>query len=41
MAMTPASTLAEALEKAEGFLGGLPPPLVLPDAGYLLPEPPA
>jgi nickel-dependent lactate racemase len=41
MSMTAAATLDEALAKARGLLGELPPPLVIPDAGYLLPEPPA
>jgi nickel-dependent lactate racemase len=39
MGMTPAASLEEALKKAESALGGLPPPLVMPDAGYVLPEP--
>jgi nickel-dependent lactate racemase len=38
MGMTPASSLDEALKKAEAALGELPPPLVIPDAGYVLPE---
>ncbi len=38
MGMIPASSLEEALRKAEDLLGELPPPLVIPDAGYLLPD---
>jgi len=41
MGMTPAATLAEALRVAKGMLGELPVPLVVPDAGYVLPDPPA
>ena len=37
MGMTPADSLDEAIRKAERLLGGLPPPLVIPDAGYVLP----
>lgn len=40
MGMTPASSLDEAVEKARRHLGDLPPPLVIPDAGYVLPDPP-
>ncbi len=40
MGMTPAASLGEAVEKARGHLGRLPPPLVIPDAGYVLPDPP-
>jgi nickel-dependent lactate racemase len=40
MGMTPAATLAEAIRMAQRFLGELPVPLVLPDAGYVLPDPP-
>ncbi len=39
MGMTPASTLEEAVRIAGTFLGGLPDPLVIPDAGYVLPDP--
>jgi lactate racemase len=38
MGMTPAPTLADAVDAAKGFLGELPAPLVLPDAGYVLPD---
>jgi nickel-dependent lactate racemase len=38
MGMTPAASLPDALRKAESALGALPPPLVMPDAGYLLPD---
>jgi hypothetical protein len=37
--MTPASCLDEAIEKSRRHLGELPTPLVIPDAGYVLPEP--
>lgn len=37
--MIPAASLEDALRTAEGLLGGLPPPIVIPDAGYLLPDP--
>jgi hypothetical protein len=40
MGMTPAPTLAEAIRAAKRFLGELPVPLVIPDAGYVLPDPP-
>jgi nickel-dependent lactate racemase len=40
MGMTPASSLAEAIRAAKRFLGELPVPLVIPDAGYVLPDPP-
>jgi nickel-dependent lactate racemase len=39
MGMTPAASLAEALRIAKGMLGELPVPLVIPDAGYILPDP--
>jgi hypothetical protein len=39
MGMTPASSLPEALRTAKGMLGELPVPLVIPDAGYVLPDP--
>jgi nickel-dependent lactate racemase len=39
MGMTPASTLQEAVRIAGEILGGLPTPLVIPDAGYVLPDP--
>ena len=38
MGMTPASSIEEALRMAEGMLGTLPTPLVIPDAGYVLPD---
>lgn len=38
MGMTPAASLDDAIRKAETFLGGLPPPLVIPDAGFVLPD---
>ncbi len=38
MGMTPAESLSDALKKAAAALGELPPPLVLPDAGYVLPD---
>jgi nickel-dependent lactate racemase len=40
MGMTPAASLEEAVENARRHLGELPPPLVIPDAGYVLPDPP-
>jgi len=40
MGMIPAASLDEAVEKARRHLGELPPPLVIPDAGYVLPDPP-
>jgi lactate racemase len=40
MGMTPAPTLPEAIRAAKEFLGELPVPLVVPDAGYVLPDPP-
>jgi hypothetical protein len=40
MGMTPAASLEVAVEKARRHLGELPPPLVIPDAGYALPDPP-
>jgi hypothetical protein len=36
--MLPAASLEEAVRKAEGLLGGLPSPFVLPDAGTVLPD---
>jgi nickel-dependent lactate racemase len=39
MGMTPAASLAEALRVAKGMLGEIPVPLVIPDAGYVLPDP--
>jgi len=39
MGMTPAPTLEEAILAAKRFLGELPVPLVIPDAGYVLPDP--
>jgi nickel-dependent lactate racemase len=38
MGMTPAASLEDALRGAERFLGELPVPLVIPDAGYILPD---
>ncbi len=38
MGMAPAASLPDALKKAEAALGELPPPLILPDAGYVLPD---
>ena len=38
MGMTPAASLEEAVRMAEGMLGALPTPLVIPDAGYVLPD---
>ena len=38
MGMIPASSLDGAVRKAEELLGELPPPLVIPDAGYILPD---
>jgi nickel-dependent lactate racemase len=38
MGMTPAPSLEAALRIAEAALGELPPPLVIPDAGYVLPD---
>ena len=40
MGMIPAANLDEAVEKARRHLGDLPPPLIIPDAGYVLPDPP-
>lgn len=40
MGMTPASSLSEAIGVARKFLGDLPAPLLIPDAGYVLPDPP-
>ena len=39
MGMTPAPTLVEAVRAAKRILGELPVPLVIPDAGYVLPDP--
>jgi hypothetical protein len=39
MGMTPAPSLAEAIRTAKAILGELPVPLVIPDAGYVLPDP--
>jgi nickel-dependent lactate racemase len=39
MGMTPAPALAEAIRTAKAILGELPVPLVIPDAGYVLPDP--
>jgi nickel-dependent lactate racemase len=39
MGMTPASSVEDALRVAKGMLGELPVPLVIPDAGYVLPDP--
>jgi len=39
MGMTPAPTLPDAIRAARGILGELPVPLVIPDAGYVLPDP--
>jgi nickel-dependent lactate racemase len=41
MGMIPAASLDEAVEKARMLLGELPPALAIPDAGYILPDPPA
>lgn len=38
MGMTPAASLDEAVARARHLLGGLPAALVIPDAGYVLPE---
>ncbi|MGA8752940.1 MAG: hypothetical protein WB712_04740, partial [Candidatus Deferrimicrobium sp.] len=40
MGLTPAPTLPDAIRAAKRFLGELPVPLVIPDAGYVLPDPP-
>jgi hypothetical protein len=40
MGMTPAPTLTDAIRAARAILGELPVPLVIPDAGYVLPDPP-
>jgi lactate racemase len=40
MGMTPATSLDEALRAARRHLGEMPVPLVIPDAGYVLPEAP-
>ena len=37
MGMIPAVSLDDAIRKAEKMLGGLPTPLVIPDAGFVLP----
>lgn len=39
MGMTPAPSLDAAVKEAKRYLGELPPPLVIPDAGFVLPEP--
>jgi hypothetical protein len=39
MGMTPAPSLSDAIRTAKRFLGELPVPLVIPDAGYVLPDP--
>jgi nickel-dependent lactate racemase len=39
MGMTPAASFPEALRIAKRMLGELPLPLVVPDAGYVLPDP--
>ncbi|HSL92958.1 MAG TPA: nickel-dependent lactate racemase [Candidatus Limnocylindrales bacterium] len=39
MGMTPAASLDEAVKKARRHLGELPMPLIIPDAGYVLPHP--
>jgi nickel-dependent lactate racemase len=39
MGMTSAPTLPDAIRAAKRFLGELPVPLVIPDAGYVLPDP--
>ena len=41
MWMIPASTLPDAIRTAKAILGELPVPLVIPDAGYVLPDPAA
>ena len=38
MGMLPAASLGDAVRKAKGLLGGLPSPLVIPDAGTVLPD---
>jgi len=37
--MMPAPTLSDAIRTAKAILGELPVPLVIPDAGYVLPDP--
>ena len=39
MGMIPAASFPDAIRAAKGALGELPVPLVLPDAGYVLPHP--
>jgi hypothetical protein len=39
MGMTPAPSLPDAIRIAKRFLGELTVPLVIPDAGYVLPDP--
>ncbi|MCL5965615.1 MAG: hypothetical protein M1550_00070 [Deltaproteobacteria bacterium] len=39
MGMTPTPSLPEAVRIARKHLGELPVPLVIPDAGYVLPDP--
>jgi nickel-dependent lactate racemase len=38
MGLIPAATLDEGIREAEKVLGALPPALVIPDAGYVLPD---
>jgi nickel-dependent lactate racemase len=38
MGLIPAASLDDAVRKAEDMLGGLPSPLVIPDAGFVLPD---
>jgi hypothetical protein len=38
MGLIPAATLDEGIREAEKLLGALPPALVIPDAGYVLPD---
>jgi lactate racemase len=40
MGLIPAASLGDAVSRARTLLGGLPSPLVIPDAGYVLPETP-
>ncbi|OGP79071.1 MAG: hypothetical protein A2Z26_03335 [Deltaproteobacteria bacterium RBG_16_66_15] len=40
MGMIPAADLPEAIDAAERVLGERPVPLLIPDAGYVLPDPP-
>jgi nickel-dependent lactate racemase len=41
MGMTPSPSLTEAIRTAKKLLGDLPVPLVIPEAGYVLPDPAA